>query len=457
MLKRLKISNFKSWERADLEFGRITAIFGANSSGKTSLLQFPLLLKQTKDATDRSTVLDFGAPDRLVDLGTFQDVVFRHAAQDQAISWELQWIQDEPVKLMDPEGKKTDFIAEGNNLSISASASIRKSGIACLTLAYTLEDKKFFLAPKDKEGKRFKLEVEGVPEFSAKRTMGRAWDLPPPIKCYAFPDQARTYYQNTGFLSQLEGEYERQMDQIFYLGPLREYPKRDYYWSKTRPSDVGWRGERAIEAILAATSSGEKQNLKARSPLRDFQEIIAHWLREMKLISNFSMTEIGKDSNRWQAKVRVSQESPEVLLTDVGFGVSQVLPVLTLMYYVPKGSTIILEQPEIHLHPFAQAGLADVILNVSKHRKIQFIIESHSEHFLQRIQRRISEERFSSADVKLYFVNTDSGKSRQTNLNIDLFGVILNWPKNFFGDLFGDAAEAEKARIRRQIKAAKVA
>jgi predicted ATPase len=456
MLTRLTISNFKSWQSADLEFGRITAIFGANSSGKTSLLQFPLLLKQTKDATDRHTVLNFGAPDQLVDLGTFQDVVFRHA-QDQIISWDLRWRQDDPVKLPDPEGKKTDFIAEGHDLSIQASASIRKTELACRSLSYALEDARFSLTPKLKEGKGFQLEVSGLSGFRATRTTGRAWDLPGPIKCYAFPDQARTYFQNTGFLSLLEREYERQMDQIFYLGPLREYPKRDYYWSKTRPSDVGWRGERTIEAILAATTSGEKQNLKPRSPRRNFQEIIAHWLRDMKLISDFSMAEIGTASNRWQAKVRVSPESPEVLLTDVGFGVSQVLPVLTLMHYVPQGSTIILEQPEIHLHPFAQAGLADVILSVSKHRGIQFVIESHSEHFLQRIQRRISEEYIANTDVKLYFIGTEDGKSRQTNLNIDLFGTILNWPKNFFGDLFGDVAAAEKARVQRQIKAIKSA
>ena len=69
----------------------------------------------------------------------------------------------------------------------------------------------------------------------------------------------------------------------------------------------------------------------------------------------------------------------------MGIGVSQVLPVLVLCYYVPEGSTIILEQPELHLHPSVQAGLADVFIDVIKHRNVQILLESHSEHLLRRL------------------------------------------------------------------------
>ena len=63
--------------------------------------------------------------------------------------------------------------------------------------------------------------------------------MPGPIKTHLFPDQARTYFQNTGFLSLFEAEYEALMDRIFYLGPLREHPQREYHWSGARPTDVG--------------------------------------------------------------------------------------------------------------------------------------------------------------------------------------------------------------------------
>jgi predicted ATPase len=176
----------------------------------------------------------------------------------------------------------------------------------------------------------------------------------------------------------------------------------------------------------------------------------------MGLIHSFQVTEIAKGSNRWQARLRTRPDSAEVLLTDVGFGVSQVLPVITLLYYVPEGSTVILEQPEIHLHPLAQAHLADLILNVTRHRKIQVILESHSEHLLLRLQRRVAEDETgeTSREVKLYFCDLIDGKSSLLPLELDLLGRIHNWPKNFMGDAFGETAAAERARLERMRKTA---
>ena len=87
----------------------------------------------------------------------------------------------------------------------------------------------------------------------------------------------------------------------------------------------------AIDAILAATTAGERRNVKKGTRLRPFQETIAYWLREMGLIEEFQVREIAKDSNRWQARVQIRKGGTEALLTDVGFGVSQVLPIVTLL------------------------------------------------------------------------------------------------------------------------------
>ena len=72
MLNNLRIENFKAWREADLTLGKVTGFFGPNSAGKSSLLQFLLLLKQTRNATDRGLVLDFGGPGHMVNLGTFK-------------------------------------------------------------------------------------------------------------------------------------------------------------------------------------------------------------------------------------------------------------------------------------------------------------------------------------------------------------------------------------------------
>ena len=209
-----------------------------------------------------------------------------------------------------------------------------------------------------------------------------------------------------------------------------------------------------MDAILAATAAGELRNVKYRAPRRPFQDMIAHWLRQMQLINEFHVKEIAKGSNRWQARVKISKGGSETFLTDVGFGVSQVLPVVTLLQYVPEGSTVILEQPEIHLHPLAQANLADVIVNAAMHRRVQVILESHSEHLLLRLQRRVAEAVISPDDIKLYFCDAHEGVSELELLELDLFGQIANWPTNFTGDAFGETYAAEKARLERMKQAA---
>ena len=125
------------------------------------------------------------------------------------------------------------------------------------------------------------------------------------------------------------------------------------------------------------------------------------------------------------------------------------LPVVTLLQYVPEGATVILEQPEIHLHPLAQANLADVIISAAQNRDVQVIVESHSEHLLLRLQRRIAEGQISKDEVKLYFCDAKEATSHLTTLEIDMFGKIQNWPSHFMGDAFGETFAAEKARLER--------
>ena len=76
---------------------------------------------------------------------------------------------------------------------------------------------------------------------------------------------------------------------------------------------------------------------------------------------------------------------------------------------------------------------------VVKARKLQLIIESHSEHLLRRVEQRIAEGELHPEDTALYFCDMGSSKSRLTALNVDLYGNIRNWPKDFFGDEFGES------------------
>ena len=103
-----------------------------------------------------------------------------------------------------------------------------------------------------------------------------------------------------------------------------------------------------------------------------------------------------------------------------------------------------------HLHPKAQSELADVLIDVVKNRNVQIILESHSEHLLHRLTRRIAEEKLFAEDVALFFCQINEGKSKAEKLSMDKYGNISNWPQNFFGDEMGDLAAKARAEIKRK-------
>jgi len=320
-------------------------------------------------------------------------------------------------------------------------------------LCYTFDNQEFSLKKKEKGNKYQLSPSEQGSGFRFIRTRGRGWELPSPLRFHGFPDQALTYYQNSGFLLDIQRQLEEQFSRIHYLGPLRDHPKRRYIWSGGEPIDVGQRGERAIDAILAARARGKYISPGRKKRKKTLEERVAFWLKELGLIHSFSVAPIDEGSGLFQVMVKRGPDSADVLITDVGFGVSQILPVLVLCYYAEEGSTILLEQPEIHLHPSVQMALADVFIDVMKNRNIQIIVESHSEHLLKRLQRRLAEEELEQEKVALYFCSSGPSGSRLDPLELDLYGNITNWPEDFFGDRFGETAAMQEAGLKKKIAA----
>ncbi len=240
------------------------------------------------------------------------------------------------------------------------------------------------------------------------------------------------------------------------MGPLRTKAERLYTWSGITPESVGFAGENTVSAILAAKN--RKISLGYRKQAKPFEEIIALKLKEMNLIEEFGVNPISKQRQEYEVKVRTKGAVDWVDLPDVGFGISQVLPVLVQCFYAPAGSIILMEQPEIHLHPNAQSALADVMIDVINSREngvdrnIQLIIETHSEHFLRRLQRRVAENSVSQKKVSAYFANISQTPAMLDPLQIDRFGNIKNWPENFFGDEMGDITEQAKAAMKKRLQ-----
>lgn len=459
MLTHLRLRNFKAWrDTGEIRLAPLTVFFGTNSSGKTSIHQLLLMLKQTVESPDRRRVLHLGDRHTVVDLGTYQDMVHGHSLSGP-VSFEMEWRLKQPLKIEDPEcekkyrGREIRFEAEIRRES-------RKSGKMFVQgMRYTLfdEDQDVLVAGMERrEGGKYVLEVEN---YELMRRPGRLWPLPPPIRFHGFPDEATAYYKNSDFVNDLNLELQSLFDSLYYLGPLRSYPQRSYIWSGEEPQHVGWQGERAVEALLAA--HGRQISPGGRKKSRPFDEIAARWLKEMGLIKTFRVEPIARGRKEYEVLVRTGENRHEVNLTDVGFGLSQVLPVIVQCFYVPAHSTIIFEQPEIHLHPRVQASLADLFIEAIRarekegaglgDRRVQLLVESHSEHFLRRLQRRVAEEEVTPEEVAIYFCEPHPEGCVLHHLEVDAYGNIVNWPQDFFGDEMGDLMAMTEAASRRQM------
>jgi len=448
MITELQVKSFKSWEdTGPLRFAPLTGFFGTNSSGKTSILQLFLMLKQTVESLDRKRVLHTGDDFSIVDLGTFPDLIHCHKA-DAGLQVSLSWDLLKTLKIRDPEQKDKNLF-EINDLKFDVEIR-RESGTPIVReFSYSFGQNVFGLRRhlrKDKRS-RYKLISEN---YHAIRQPRRPWALPSPMKFYGFPDEVSAYFKNVDFLSEIVLELEGLFGRMKYLGPLREYPKRIYTWGGEAPSDVGRKGELAVAAILAAREKGRYISRGRRKKKRGLEEMVAKWLRDMGIISSFSVKQLAENRKACEVLVKKTRQAPKVLITDVGFGLSQVLPVLVLCYYVDVGSVLLLEQPELHLHPSAQSWLADIFIDVVENRNVQIIVESHSEHFVRRLQRRIAEKKISPEKTALYFLEMKNSASHAEKLDVDLYGNINNWPKDFFGDEMGETVARTKAAMERQ-------
>jgi len=429
MITRLRAQNFKSWkDTGDLRLGRLTGLFGTNSSGKTSILQILPLLKQTAEYPDRNRVLYTGTDESPVTLGTLLDIIHGHYA-DAAVKLCLTWTDEHSV--VDHQKPQFDPLYSPNGISFSTSIFLGKEGPTVDSFEYGIGK-----LGQERVGMRRILGAEEKYQVTQRLGLEESVSLQvgAPIKCYGFPPDALREFGHIAYLPDLQLAFENLFRKVHYLGPLRSYPWRVYEWGGEKPLDAGWNGEQAVPALLASETVTQ----------------VADWLKQMGLIYSFRLQPVGESRTIYQCHVKVTPSATDVLLPDVGFGVSQILPVLANCATLPDGSTLLLEQPEIHLHPFAQAALADVLIDAITNRNLQIIVESHSEHLLRRIQRRIARQVLRPDDSALYFCDLENGTSAIERLDVDAYGNIRNWPKNFFGDEMGELADMTVAAMERQ-------
>ena len=231
---------------------------------------------------------------------------------------------------------------------------------------------------------------------------------------------------------------------IKYLGPLREEPRSLYpLESNGSTFDLGLKGENTA----AVFENNKTKKIKYISPKYfeggivgklkpkegTLSEAINAWLVYLGVANEMSTNDKGKMGH--ELKITTDIEDMEQDLTHVGVGVSQILPILVMCFLAGKGDSIILEQPELHLHPKVQTRLADFFVSINALDK-QCILETHSEYLINRLRYLVAktDEDKIAKDTMIYFVEKEDGHSIYRSITINKYGVIDDWPKGFFDE-----------------------
>ena len=226
------------------------------------------------------------------------------------------------------------------------------------------------------------------------------------------------------------GQLQRALQNLVYLGPLRLPESKTLTFSNDTVDNVGQLGDRSKEAFFQSSQRA--------------QSTINQWLSRLEIDYRVTVDEMTDPIRGTALSMTLKKRGNDTVIRgvyDVGFGISQVLPVI-IQGVISGNQTICVEQPEIHLHPRLQAHLGDFLIDTAtpnrRSSSNQWIVETHSELLIQRIQRRIREQRLSNENVSVLYVEPDpKAGSKITELRLDAEGRFLDeWPRGFFSESF---------------------
>jgi predicted ATPase len=235
-------------------------------------------------------------------------------------------------------------------------------------------------------------------------------------------------------------EYELQglMDDVMYIGPLREAPRRIYELSAETPEEVGVRGECAPELVYHWRNDAAKT------------EQLTRWLRTFEFGDRLVARARGTDA----FSLHTSSGSRLTSIADAGIGFSQALPLIVQAIAASPYSWLVVEEPELHLNPRLQARIGNLLAWLVD-KGVGVIVETHSDHLLLRLRRLIAQGDLRTDDVGLYYVDRPKGTSRVRSIPIRSDGSIdpKRWPPGFFGDALADAMALAEAQLELTVNA----
>ncbi|MFT4925062.1 MAG: putative ATPase [Phenylobacterium sp.] len=493
MLSSIQLKNFKSFKNLDdLKIKPITVLCGTNSCGKSSILQSLLLLKQNKESGNPNQSILLNG--KYLNVGDIENIIYGHDKNTtMSLTYEYEFTREELfASIGDTQIEGMQFLS-----MLSVPMDIIEMRDTTYKLSFTVESK----ASQQKKGHinvadihRYEasitimtgdnelipggyVQVENIESGCKLNWSGLRSDffesesfcllgevegivvefenLLPDIKyndeelADKIPNGVSTFFRAIDhFLRTVNSAYS-------YLGPLREGPQRRYIY-ENEVLEIGAKGENAAyiyqtEQQTAVTDhcfyDGDNDLFYKEKELT-LKQSLAHWL-ELMNIKGF-----GPDFQSEIIRLNMNANSSNdtrVNIADVGFGVSQIFPILLEGLRMKKNGTLILEQPEIHLHPALQMQMADYFISLALSQK-NVLVETHSDHVVNRLVRRIVEdgEHNLSEMVAIYFVSSGEDGSTIEEVKIDSNKGIVNWPQGFFDQTASEQEKIMMAGIKKR-------
>lgn len=440
-ITNISITGYKSLEsECNLEVRPLTILAGANSSGKSSVIQPLLLLKQTLEATYDPGALKLDGPN--VKFTSASQIFSRIQGKTGGDRFSIQLTIDGGFSLTNTYGKNSDgdidileTTIKENGMVITITQTMSREeilnsvssivdAINPIIKSIKLEKEDFLkglLLNIERDRCFLNLECTHNSEFKNKIEMEMKHTI--------------TLYQSSPEVNLFDNEIRR----LIHVPGFRGNPERNYKISGIGSTFPGT-FENYTATIINRWQKTEDERLielwKAMETLGLTSKVVAQKLNDIEielLVSNLP----GK-----------GEENHLVSIADVGFGLSQILPVIVALIVAEPGQLVYLEQPEIHLHPRAREALAEILINAAN-RGVRLVVETHSEFLLVAFQSLVAEGKLSPEKVKLHwFTKKEDGTTKISNGDLDEAGAYGDWPEDFselsldLESRYLDAAEA---------------
>jgi predicted ATPase len=410
VISHLELTDVKAFHRLSMDFSGLTVLLGPNNSGKSSIIAPIRLLAQTMQSADPDLSLLLDGP--MGDFGTFRDMVHgNHRGRPMRIGLTVAYPAGDTDSVRTAEVDiELKYRTQRRELVIRE-AVLKGNGKHIATTALSSDAQRHVLT---------RVNGTAVPaaQRSALSDYMRMRHFVPQIWPYALRRRTQTSLATEPLLAQIEQVEEASMEATFlieqslqsveYLSALRQAPERTYHQTGAARTRVGPTGDNWAGLFVLDSSKPPKQ--------RTIVPGLVQWLRRSGLASNVRLNWLS--DRHYEVQIQHAQSREWQNLADVGQAHSQVIPVLVGGLRLPSGSTYLVEEPEIHLHPGAQADLGDFFVDLIG-RGVSSIVETHSEYLVLRLQQHVASGDLRPDQVRFVYVDSTRSGKRTRVLSLD--------------------------------------